>query len=115
MMDDEMVYDNDEVLKNIDNAEVMSVFFPRFRKAVVIDTRSDDVQGPIVRVMPMVASPQERLRSIRRLRPEFPRPKALTLIPWPRHVDSLVNVGLWDRIVQREVQRLRPRRRGGRL
>ena len=100
-MDDEVVYDSDEVLKNIDNAEVMSLFFPRFRKAVVFDTRSDDIEGPIVRVMPMVASPQERLRSIGCLRPEFPRPRGLTLIPWLRHVDSLVSIGLWDRIVQR--------------
>ena len=38
---------------------------------------------------------------IRRLRPAFPRPDNLTLIPWSRYVDSLVSLGIWDRIVQR--------------
>ena len=55
----------------------------------------------MVRIMPMVASPQERLRSLRRLRRSFPRPKNLTLIPWPRYVESLVNLGVWERIVDR--------------
>ena len=88
-------------MSNIDNAEVMSVFFPALRKAVVIDTRSNDQEGPSVRIMPMVASPQERARALRRLRPNFPRLRNLTLIPWPRYVDSLVRLGVWDRIVDR--------------
>ncbi len=100
-MSDDFVLDIDEIKKNIDAAEIMSVFFPTFRKAVVIDTRSKQTDGPMIRLMPMAASPQERLRSIRRLRPGFPRVHSLTLIPWPRYVDSLVSLGIWDRIVQR--------------
>ena len=100
-MDDELEFDLHEVMKNIDEAEVISLFFPTLRKAVVIDTRSNDREGPMVRVMPMVASPQERQRSIRRLRPSFPRLHNLTLIPWTRYVDSLVRLGVWDRITQR--------------
>ncbi len=100
-MDDDFVLDIDEIMKNIDAAEIMSVFFPTFRKAVVIDTRSIPTDGPMIRLMPMAASPQERLRSIRRLRPGFPRVHSITLIPWPRYVDSLVSLGLWDKIVQR--------------
>ena len=52
----------------------------------------------------MVASPQERLRTIRRLRPSFPQLHTLTLIPWPRYVDTLVSLGVWDRIVGRFVR-----------
>ena len=100
-MDDDFVLDIDEVKKNIDAAEIMSVFFPTFRKAVVIDTRSNTTDGPMIRLMPMAASPQERLRSIRRLRPGFPRVHSITLIPWPRYVDSIVSLGIWERIVQR--------------
>ena len=100
-MDDDFVLDIDEIMKSIDAAEIMSVFFPTFRKAVVIDTRSNSTDGPMIRLMPMAASPQERLRSIRRLRPGFPRVHGLTLIPWPRYVDSLVSLGVWDRIVRR--------------
>ena len=100
-MDDDLTYDLDEVMKNLDTAEVMSLFFPTLRKSVVIDTRYNDHEGPMVRIVPMAASPQERLRSVRRLRPGFPRLQNLTLIPWPRYVDSLITLGIWDRIVNR--------------
>jgi hypothetical protein len=55
----------------------------------------------MVRVLPMAGSPQERLRSIRRLRPGFPRLQNLTLIPWQRYVDSLVTTGVWAEIEDR--------------
>ena len=54
-----------------------------------------------VRLMPMASSPQDRVRSIRRLRPGFPRLQNLTLIPWQRYVDSLVDLGVWEKIVSR--------------
>ena len=100
-MDGDLEQDLHEVMKKIDDAEVVSLFFPTLRKAVVIDTRSNEIDGPMIRIMPMVASPQERVRSITKLRSEFPRVKNLTLIPWPRYVDSLAKLGLWDRVVKR--------------
>lgn len=100
-MDSDFVFDLDEIMNSINTAEVMSIFFPTFRKSVVIDTRSNADGRPMVKIMPMVASPQERLRSIRRLRPGFPRVHNLTVVPWPRYVDSLVNLGLWERVVRR--------------
>ena len=101
MTDDDLEYDLDEVKRNIDSAEVMSVFFPTLRRSVVIDARTNEHDGPMVRIMPMVASPQERLRSLRRLRPRFPRVHNLALVPWPRYVESLVTLGVWERIVKR--------------
>lgn len=100
-MDSDFVFDLDEIMNSITTAEVMSIFFPTFRKSVIIDTRTGPDGGPMMKIMPMVASPQERLRSIRRLRPGFPRVHNLTVVPWPRYVDSLVTLGLWDRIVRR--------------
>jgi hypothetical protein len=79
----------------------MSIFFPSFRRALIIDTRSNTDDGPMVRLMPMASSPQDRVRSIRKLRPGFPRLQNLTLIPWQRYVDSLVNLGVWEKIVKR--------------
>ena len=100
-MDEDFEVDPDEVHKNVDAAEAISVFFPTLRKALVLDFRSNDKDGPMVRIMPMAASPQERMRSIRRLRPGFPRLEKLTVVPWNRYVDSLVVLGVWDRIVKR--------------
>ena len=100
-MDDDFEVDLDEVKTNIAEAEVISLFFPMLRSALVIDTRRNETDGPMLRIMPMAASPQERLRSIRRLRPGFPRLQSLTLIPWSRYVNSLVEIGIWDMLVKR--------------
>jgi len=100
-MDGNFLFEIDEVLRNVQEAEVMSIFFPSFRRALIIDTRSNTDDGPMVRLMPMASSPQDRVRSIRKLRPGFPRLQNLTLIPWQRYVDSLVNLGVWEKIVKR--------------
>jgi len=100
-MEGNFLFEIDEVLKNVQGAEVMSIFFPSFRRSLIIDTRTNDDDGPMVRLMPMASSPQDRVRSIRRLRPGFPRLQNLTLIPWQRYVESLVNLGVWEKIVSR--------------
>ena len=102
-MNSDFIEDLEEMKKSIDDAEVVSLFFLSLRKAVVIDRRFNDTEGPMVRIMPLAASPQERLRSIRRLRPNFPRLRNLTAVPWPRYVDSLVTLGVWESVVQRFV------------
>ena len=93
----------DEVIKSVDSAEVISIFFPRFRKSLVIDTRFTMEDSPLIKIMPMVNSVEERLRSIRRMRRNFPRAVNITLIPWLGHVDGLIHMGIWDRIVNRFV------------
>ena len=100
-MEGNFLFEIDEVLRNVQEAEVMSIFFQSFRRALIIDTRSNTDDGPMVRLMPMASSPQDRVRSIRKLRPGFPRLQNLTLIPWQRYVDSLVNLGVWEKIVKR--------------
>jgi hypothetical protein len=100
-MEGNFLFDIDEVIRNVEEAEVMSLFFPAFRKSLIIDTRSNATDGPMVRLMAMANSPQDRARSIRRLRPGFPRLQNLVLIPWQRYVGSLVELGVWGRIVVR--------------
>ena len=103
-MDGDFVLNMDEVIQSIENADVMSLYLPALSKAVVIDTRSNETDGPMIALLPMAASPEERLRSLRRLRPSFPRVSGLTVVEWTRYVDSLVTLGVWDRIVQRFVE-----------
>ena len=98
---DDFAVDLEEVFENIDQAEVVSISFPTFNKSAVFDTRSSEAEGPMIRVMPMVSSPRERIRSVRRLRPNFPRAKHLTVIPWHGYVNTLVQIGIWDRVVGR--------------
>ena len=100
-MDGDSFIDLKEVMENVETAEVLSLSFPTFNKSAVIDTRSNETEGPLICIMPIVSSPRERIRSIRRVRPGFPRVRNLTVIPWPRYVDSLVTLGIWGRIVER--------------
>ena len=100
-MEGDFIPEIEEVLGHVGSADVMSLFFPSFRKALVVDMRVSEDAGPFVGVLPMVGSPRERIQIIHRLRPGFPRLRDLTIIPWPRYVDSLVTLGVWDRIVTR--------------
>jgi hypothetical protein len=102
-MDTDFRMDVDEINRNIDTAEVMGIYLPLIRKTLLIDTRSDAVDGSMIRVVPMANSMEERFRSVRRLRPRFPRPESITLIPWPKYVTSLKRLNIWDRVVQRFV------------
>lgn len=100
-MDGDFMVDLEEVLRNIETAQVLSVLFPLFQKTLLVDARHDQGQGPLIKLVPMAGSVEERLRSLRRMRPHFPQPHSLTVIPWPKRVLSLKTLGIWDRIVER--------------
>ena len=100
-MNSDFMFNIDGMLKSIDSADVISIFFPSFRKALVVDPRSNERHSAMVQIAPMAASPQERLRLIRRQRPGLPRVRNLAVIPWTRYVDSLVRLGLWDKLIDR--------------
>lgn len=100
-MNSDFMFEIEGMMNSIDQSDAISIFFPTFRKALVVDPRSNDNDGPLVRIMPMAASPQERLRTLRRLRIGFPRIRNLAVIPWMRYVDSLVSLGLWERLISR--------------
>ena len=102
-MDGDFRIDLEEVLKNIDSAEVISIYFPLLRKTILIDTRFTEEDPPMVKVVPMASTVEERNRALRRLRPHFPRPKAITVVKWPKSVESLVQLGVWRKVLERFV------------
>jgi hypothetical protein len=102
-MDFDFQLDLTEMANSLDTADVVALYFPLLRKTLIIDARSSAVDAPMVKIVEMVATPEERFRSLRRLRPRFPRPESLTLIPWPKYVQSLVTLGMWEHVVARFV------------
>ena len=100
-MDGDFVIDLDEVMDSLENGEVISLSFQTFNKALVIDTRSNEREGPLVCVCPVVESPRERIRVLRKMRPAFTRASNLTVIPWPKSVASLVSLGVWEKLISR--------------
>ena len=94
-LDGDFEIDVKQLLDAVRDAEVVSIFFPLVRKSLIIDTRFNAEDEPMVRVVPQVGSLEERYRNIRRTRPQFPRPEKITAIPWPKYVNSLVQTGVF--------------------
>ncbi len=91
----------DGVFKFISNAEVMAVFFPKFGQSVVIDIRPKEGVKPLVKVVPMARSIADRLRTIKRMRPDLPRPQDIIAVPWVGYVDAMKTSGLWGKVLSR--------------
>lgn len=101
MIDGGYDIDIEAVMQNIDEAAVVSLHFPILRRTLLVDTRCSPNEGPLVCVVTMVNSSSERFESLRRMRPELPRPESFTMIPWPRSVGSLESTGVWERVTAR--------------
>jgi hypothetical protein len=90
-----------KIIRALAEAEVMSIFFPRIGKALIVDTRHDAEHGPVVLIDEMVGSAEERLESVRRLRPEFTEIAQLTLAPWLGSARAFAEQGILEAIVER--------------
>ena len=90
-----------QVMMHIDEAEVMTVFFPLLRRALVVDTRSNYESGPLIEVMPQVGSMEERVMTIERRRPQLGRIKGILGVPWMKSVNTMIEVGVMERIERR--------------
>ena len=100
-MDSDFRIDIGEVQRAIDTGEIIALYFPLLRKTLLMDTRTNALDGPMIKVVPMASSPEERFRELVRLRPRFPKPESINIIPWPKYAASLVRLEVWDRIVRR--------------
>ena len=100
-MDGDFRINLDDMARHLDSAEVISIYLPFLRRTILIDARFTDKVPPMVRLVAMAVSVEERTRVLRRLRPEFPKPKTIAVLPWPRYVESLIYLGLWPKILQR--------------
>ncbi len=101
MLDSGYEVDVDHIARTIAEAEVACLYFPMLRATLLIDTRSSESVGPLVRLVPITATASERLRSLRRLRPQLPRPESITTIPWTWRVDAVCRLGVWECLLDR--------------
>ena len=100
-MSDEYGVDLDEVFRVIDTADVLVVRFHFIDRRLLVDFRTRPGIAPLIRVVPRAESVEERFRSIKRLRPEFPLPERVMTFHWPRSVPVLLASGAWQRLVDR--------------
>src|SRR5690349_10441885 len=90
-----------QVISGIAAAEIITIFFPLLRRALVVDTRHDDSNLHMISVMPQVRSMEERISTIERLRPQMGKVQNIMGIPWIKSVNSLRENGITDQIIKR--------------
>lgn len=101
MIDGGSDLDLEAVIENVCEADVICLYFPALGQTLVVDTRTAPGIDALVCVVPMVDSAAARVRSLRRLRPQLPRPLSITMIPWTRRPRSLVASGVWEQLLAR--------------
>lgn len=95
--------DLDEVRRVIDGAEVLVIRFSVTDRRLLVDTRSNEHAGPMIRVVAPATSAEERFRAIKVLRPRFRVPQRVVTFQWPRHARALAEAGVWDHLNHRLV------------
>lgn len=92
-----------QVLSTIDEAEVLTIFFPNLARALVVDARRNLEEGPLVKVVGQVNSMEERMAAIEKMRPGLGRVRSIAGIPWAKSIRTLQENGVIARLEQRLV------------
>lgn len=100
-MTDDFGVDLEEVFRVIETAEVLVIRFQIVHKRLLIDFRTRNGAGPLVAIVDRAESVEERFRSIKKLRPDFPYPERVMSFHWPRSTPVLVVSGVWQHVVDR--------------
>ncbi|MDO8615634.1 MAG: hypothetical protein Q7T33_07850 [Dehalococcoidia bacterium] len=100
---DDYGLDMNEVARVIDSADVLVIRFAILDKRLLLDTRTNEHEGPLIAIVPKAGSVEERFKSLKKLRPRFSLPEKIMSFLWPRHMETFRKSGLWDRIESRMV------------
>ncbi len=102
-MENDFGLDLREIMHVVDTAEVLVVRFAIIEKRLLVDTRHDAQEGPLIQLVPRASSVEERFRHLKQLRPRFPLPERIMSFMWPRHIALMEKSGVWQRIIDRLV------------
>ena len=100
-MDNDFSLDHEEIIKTIKSAEVLTFRFVVVGERLLFDTRSSEIDPPLVKLVPRATSVSGRFRALKELRPRFKLPKKISAIWWPKSIESMVKTGIWGAIVER--------------
>lgn len=100
-MDNEFNLDIGEIIRTVRRSEVVTFRFVTVPQRLLIDNRTNEIDGPLLKLVPKAANAEERFKSLKMLRPRFKLPEKISAIWWPRYIDSLAGTGIWDAIVDR--------------
>jgi hypothetical protein len=100
-MDNDFDLDHGEIINTIRKAEVVTFRFVVVGERLLFDTRSSEIDPPLVKLVPRATSVEDRFRALKELRPRFKLPEKISAVWWPKSIESMVSHGVWDAIVER--------------
>ena len=96
-----VLVDFDEITRLVTTADVFTVAFSNFPERLIVDTRSNDIEAPLVQVVEPARSARDRMNWLNRRRPSLGAPETFSFFAWPHSPGFMVQSGVWDRIRNR--------------
>jgi hypothetical protein len=96
-----VLVDVDEISKLVNSADVFTVGFATFPERLIVDTRSNDRETPMVQVVEPARSARDRMVWLSRRRPSLGAPQSFSFFAWPHSPNFMVQSGIWDRVRRR--------------
>jgi hypothetical protein len=103
-----VLVDFEELSKLVDSADVFTIGFANFPERLIVDSRFNERETPMVQVVDPARGVRERLNWLNRRRPSLGAPRAFSFIAWPHSPGFLVQSGVWERIRRRVGADLEP-------
>jgi hypothetical protein len=96
-----VLVDFDEITRLMNSADVFAVGFATFPERLIVDTRSDLHEAPLVQVVEPARSARDRMVWLTRRRPSLGTPEAFSFFAWPHSPAFMVSSGIWQRLRRR--------------
>jgi hypothetical protein len=96
-----MMVDLEELRKVVENADVFAIGFRTFPQRLIVDARSTETEGTMMRVVEPVGTVEERFFWLGKERPSFGVPERFTFFVWPHSVRYFEESGLGQIIRER--------------
>ena len=96
-----LMVDVGEIRDIVKTADVFAIGFRLFPERLLIDTRYDSDETPMVAIVDPVESVQERFFWLGQHRPSLGMPQQFMFFFWPHSVAYLEESGLWRQICDR--------------
>ncbi len=102
-MEPEFERDMQDILNELDAAEVVTIILPLLGRCLVLDGRTTHEDPPHLSVVPQAGSAERRLQQVNSARPHLPAAQKVVAVPWTGSVDGLNRSEIWERLVHRMV------------
>ena len=90
-----------DLMDSVQQAEIVCIIFPLLNQCLIYDGRYAAEDPPRITVSSPLGSAERRLRHLNRARPSLPKATELTAFQWSGSVTSLLQSGIWERLVKR--------------